>query len=269
MLNLLVTIDRNYLSPLRTMLGSLFRNNPGTRYRIFLLHSDLSDAELASLNAFAGADGHLFEPIHVREETFADAPVLLHYTRAMYYRLLAYRLLPPEIERILYLDPDILVINPLDALYATDMGDNLYAAAYHRLVPAVELNRLRLYPYEIESYYNSGVLLLNLAEQRKTVDENEIFAFVEKNRAKLIMPDQDILNALYARRISTLDELRYNYDVRYYRYYRLATNGECDMEYVMRNTSILHFCGKRKPWNPGYIGQFHSLYRHYERLAGR
>ena len=44
---------------------------------------------------------------------------------------------------------------------------------------------------------------------------------MEKNRARLIMPDQDILNALYSKKIKTLDEILYNYDARYYRYYKL------------------------------------------------
>jgi lipopolysaccharide biosynthesis glycosyltransferase len=35
----------------------------------------------------------------------------------------------------------------------------------------------------------------------------------------------------------------------------------------MENTAILHFCGKKKPWQELYTGEFHSLYKHYERLA--
>ncbi len=31
----------------------------------------------------------------------------------------------------------------------------------------------------------------------------------------------------------------------------------------MSNTAILHFCGRDKPWNPKYRGQFASLYKHY------
>lgn len=266
-MNILVTIDANYMHPLKVMLGSLFSSNPGERFRIHLLHAGISEADLAGLGAFIKERGHELAAYRVGDEAFGDAPVLLHYTKAMYYRLLAFKLLPKDIDRVLYLDPDILVINPLRTLYDTDITGFLYAAAYHSLIPAKEINRLRLLPYEIDSYYNSGVLLMNLALQRALVDEREIFDFVEKNRAKLIMPDQDIINALYAKRIKTLDEKLYNYDVRYYRYYRIATNGECDMDFVIGKTSILHFCGKRKPWNKGYIGQFLALYKHYERLA--
>lgn len=73
----------------------------------------------------------------------------------------------------------------------------------------------------------------------------EIYRFVDENRAKLIMPDQDILNALYAKRIKSLNELLHNYDARYYTYYKMASHGSFDMDQIINNTVILHFCGRR------------------------
>lgn len=266
-MKILVTLDFNYLFPLRVMLKSLFVNNPGEKFTVYLLHASLTDEQLEGISRFVAAEGQELVPLRVDDSVFGDAPVLFHYTKAMYYRLLAFELLPREFDRILYLDPDILVINSLRELYGTDIRGRLYAAAYHSLVPAKEINRIRLYPYEIGSYYNSGMLLMNLDLQRKEIRKREIFDFVEKNRLKLLMPDQDIINALYAKKIKALDEKLYNYDVRYYRYYKFATNGACDMDFVIRNTVVLHFCGQRKPWKKGYIGQFLSLYKYYEKLA--
>ncbi|MCX7026629.1 MAG: glycosyltransferase family 8 protein [Spirochaetes bacterium] len=269
MLDILVTIDSNYLLPLRVMLKSLFLNNTGERFYIHLLYDDIESETLARLGDFVASEGHGLSAKRMDDMAFAEAPVRFHYTKAMYYRLLAFKFLPPDLDRILYLDPDILVINSLRSLYETNMDGKLYAAAYHSLVPARELNRIRLYPYEIESYYNSGVLLMNLQLQRLEIKETAIFDFVEENRAKLIMPDQDIINALYAKKIRTLDEKLYNYDVRYYRYYALTTSGACDMDFIFEHTGILHFCGKRKPWKKGYMGQFLALYKQYEKLAFR
>jgi len=81
------------------------------------------------------------------------------------------------------------------------------------------------------------------------------------------MPDQDILNALYSKKIKSIDEKLYNYDVRYFNYYKILSNNVWDMDHVIRNTIILHFCGKKKPWKKNYSGKFHSLYKHYEKLA--
>lgn len=251
------------------MLKSLFLNNPDETFRIYLMHTSLKDTELDELSTYIERHESKLNTIHVDDGYFADAPVLLHYTKEMYFRLLAYQLLPDQMDRILYLDPDILVLNPIRELYETDLDGCLYAAAYHDKIPVKEINKIRLYPYEINAYYNSGVLLMNLELLRNEADEKEIFRFVEEHRAKLIMPDQDILNALYAKKIKGLDELYYNYDVRYYSYYKLSSNGFFDMDRIINHTVILHFCGKKKPWNKKYTGSFHSLYKHYEKLANR
>lgn len=267
MINLLVTLNSNYIKPLKVMLKSIFINNQDEKFNIYLLHSSLEDHELKDLYQYIERHGNIFTPIKIEDDYFQDAPTPLHYTKEMYYRLLAYKFLPEDLERILYIDPDTLIINPIKELYNMDLGDYLFAAAYHDKITVKRINRIRLYPYDIQAYYNSGVLLMNLNEIRKCIDENEIFDFVEENKSKLIMPDQDILNALYSKNIKSIDEKLYNYDVRFYRYYKLMTRGLWDMDHVIRNTVILHFCGKKKPWNKDYRGLFHSLYKHYEKIA--
>ena len=265
-MNILVTLDSNYMKPLVVMLYSLFANNPGEQFTIYVMHSSLTSEELTLLDEYAAGLGHNLEEIKVDDDAFSEAPTLLHYTKAMYYRLLAHTVLPQDLDRILYLDPDILVINSVKELYGLDMNGHLYAAASHSIASR-HLNQLRLAPYEIVQYYNSGVLLMNLPLVRERVDENEIYDFVEKFRTRLVMPDQDVLNALYVKEILPLDEKFYIYDARYYRYYNFITGGLWDMDYVIRNTVILHFCGKKKPWRKDYSGRFHALYKHYEWLT--
>lgn len=266
-MNILVTLDSNYLRPLKIMLKSLFLNNQNERFTIFLLHSSIKDEELIDLNNFINKNGSILEVLNVDNSFFSNAPSHMYYTKEMYYRLLAFKFLPDDIDRILYLDPDILVINQVADLYNIDLEEYLYAAAYHDIVGFKEINKVRFYPYEIHAYYNTGVLLMNLNLQRKYIDENSIFNFVELNHEHLTLPDQDVFNALFSKQIKSLDEKFYNYDVRYFTYYKMASKGEWDMEQVMRNTVILHFCGKAKPWNKGYSGKFYALYKHYEKLT--
>ena len=266
-MNILVTLNSDYIVPLKVMLKSLFLNNPGEKFTVYLIHSNITAEELDDLDKYIRLHGQELNVITIDDHYFTNAPILFHYTKEMYYRLLAHKFLPADMDRILYLDPDILVINKIDKLYNTEIKGYLYAAAYHDFISVKELNRLRLTPYDIDAYYNSGILLMNLELHRKYVDENEIFDFVAKNRAKLIMPDQDILNALYSKKIKSLDEKYYNYDARYYSYYKILSSGKWDLDYVIRNTVILHFCGKKKPWKKDYHGIFHSLYKHYERQA--
>jgi lipopolysaccharide biosynthesis glycosyltransferase len=268
-MNILVTLNSNYLKPLRVMLKSLFLNNPGEHFHIYLMHSRMKEEELSSLQTTIEKEDHQLSVVTIQEEYFKDAPIIKHYSKEMYYRLLAFTLLPSHLDKILYLDPDLLIINEIRSLYDTDLSEHLFAAASHDRVSIKEMNRLRLLPYEIDAYYNSGVLLMNLSLQRKRMNAGEIFDFVVKNKKRLILPDQDILNALYSKNIKPVDEVLYNYDPRFFQYYKLSSDGQYDMDYVINQTSILHFCGKRKPWHKHYAGKFHSLYKHYEKLSNQ
>ena len=266
-MNILVTLNSQYIKPLKIMLWSLFFNNKEEKFDIYLMHSSITEEEIEDLYHFISRhNSRLFE-ITIPKKVFDNAPVVKHYSVEMYYRLLAYKFLPADLDRILYLDPDILVINPIRELYYTDLQGYLYAASYHNRIPIKVINALRLKAYEMEEYFNSGVLLMNLPLHRKNIKEQEIFQYIAKNKNRLLLPDQDVLNALYSRDIKKLDEIKYNYDARYYLYYKLQTNGKVNMDYIMRNTAIIHFCGKNKPWRPDYNGNFKSLYKHYEVLA--
>jgi len=269
MMNILVTLNENYIEPLKVMLWSLFFNNPNENFCIYLIHSSIPVRRIAELETFVSKKGQNLSVISIHNNWFMDAPVVMHYSKEMYYRLLAYKVLPIDLEKILYLDPDILVINPIRELYNTDITNYLYAASYHDRIPVKGINMVRLKTYEMEEYFNSGVLLMNLTLQREKVNEKDIHEFIVKYKGRLVLPDQDILNTLYSGEIKKISEIKYNYDARYYQYYKFMSNGEINIDYVMHHTSILHFCGKKKPWRKNYSGKFHALYKHYETLAVR
>ena len=268
-IQLLCALDANYLPQLRVLLTSIRLNNPGETFGLYLMHSGLPECELEELERWCGEAGWEFHSVPVDAALFDGAPVTAQYPREMYYRLLAGQMLPDGLSRVLYLDPDILVINPLRELWETDMQGNMFAAAAHtgKTELANNVNRIRL--GTDHDYYNSGVLLIDLERCRSEVAPDELFAFVREHRRELVMPDQDLLNAVYGDSILSLDDALWNYDARNFNNYMLRSAGEQDMDWVMENTAILHFCGKAKPWKPNYIYRFGVLYRHYERLAAR
>ena len=102
-MNILVTLDRNYLPPLRVMLGSLLRNDPGETFEIYAIGDGLMPEDWAALEELCAGRGRI-HPLEVPADLFADAPVARYWTRAMYYRLLAAELLPRSLDRVLYLD---------------------------------------------------------------------------------------------------------------------------------------------------------------------
>lgn len=268
-ISLLTTLDQNYLPQLQVMLTSLSVNNPGESFSLYLIHSGIPEEALSGVRQQCEAYGYLFSPIEVDDSLFRNAPVTRQYPKEMYYRLLAPVLLPGDLKRILYLDPDILIINPLRPLWETKLKGNIFAAAAHtgKTELANSVNKLRLGTEE--DYYNSGVLLMDLEAGRQEIEPQVLFDFVEQHRKELLLPDQDILNALYSERILPLDDVLWNYDARNFSNYLLRSGGICDLHWVMEHTAILHFCGKEKPWKPKYLHRFGILYLHYMQLTRR
>ena len=261
-IRLLVALDQNYLPQLQVLLTSIAVNNPDENVEVYLMHSGIPAEGLEKADRHCRALGYALIPLRVDPAFFKEAPVTKRYPQEMYYRLLASCLLPEDLDRILYLDPDILVINSLRPLWEMDLQGKLFAAASHTGVTEIanSVNRLRL--KTDSDYYNSGVLLIDLNAGRKEVDPREVFAFSAEHKASLLLPDQDILNAMYGNRILPLDDAVWNYDARNYNSYLLRSSGTQNVEWVMAHTSVLHFCGKAKPWKPNYFYRFGLLYRH-------
>lgn len=267
-MDILVTLNENYLPQLKVMLTSLFLSCPNEEIDIYLLHSSLSAPSVRSLENFCEKSSGTLHEVLADKSLFEGAPATQQYPVEMYYRLLAGNLLPSTLSRVLYIDPDTLIINSIKALWDTDLRGNLFAACAHtgKTELANDINRLRL---GTEKYYNSGVLLIDLDAARREIVPQELFKFASEHRRELLLPDQDMLNAMFPTRILDLPDILWNYDARNYSNYYLRTSGEANTDWVMKNTGILHFCGKEKPWKPLYRHRFGILYKHYMQLSER
>ncbi len=268
-MNILVTLNEKYLPPLQVLLTSLRTAHPDEPLTVWLLHSGIRPAALETVKRQCGRLGMTLCCLTVDRAVFDSAPVTRQYPQEMYYRLLAGCFLPAELDRVLYIDPDILVLNSLRPLWETPMEGRLFAAASHTGKTGLmnNINQVRL--GTDCKYFNSGVLLIDLNAARAQVRPQDIFRYAEEKGKALLLPDQDILNALYGDRTLELDDTLWNYDARNYNTYLLRSGGVCDMDWVMRNTGILHFCGKSKPWQPGYLRRFGILYKHYMQMTRR
>lgn len=71
-------------------------------------------------------------------------------------------------------------------------------------------NELRLDMDEDSPYINSGVMLMNLQALRAEQDTQAVFDYMDAHKGRLMLPDQDIISALYGQRILPLDPIRYN-----------------------------------------------------------
>ena len=260
---ILVTVDENYLEPLETMLFSLREHHLNQRMTIWLIHEDIPKAKLEQLQQLIDSFGWQLAPVAVTQDIFKEAPTVTRYPKEMYFRLLCGKILPKEVERILYLDPDLLVINSLNPLWELDLEGKLLAAASHRGVTNItnSLNQLRL--NTDHPYYNSGVMLLDLERARETISIEAINETIDKYGPYLLLPDQDVLNHLYGKYVKEVPDDVWNYDARKYVSYLAKSMGEYDIHQVMNQTAIVHFCGKPKPWQEKSDTRFTGLYLDY------
>ncbi|MGN0355624.1 MAG: glycosyltransferase family 8 protein [Muricoprocola sp.] len=259
-MNILFTINRGYLEHLEDCIRSILRFPSADGYDIYIMHSDLQSEDEMQLGKLA--DDHLkLHFIYIDPENNMDFPETDRYPIEIYYRIFAAFLLPDTLERVLYLDADTLVINPLTELYHMDFDGNYILACTHVRKALNKVNQIRLGIKDERPYINSGVMLMNLKELRKHQNIQEVTDYVEKYKNVLTLPDQDIITALYGDKVGLLDTMRYNLSDRMLAFYNAdITHKKIDLDWVRKNAVIIHYYGKQKPWNKGYHGILNVFY---------
>ncbi|MBM7617436.1 lipopolysaccharide biosynthesis glycosyltransferase [Weissella uvarum] len=267
--NLLFSIDEHFTDQLMTTVYSIYVNSsPDNQYHVYVVQEEELQTT-ARLKAFLNQFNMTYHPIIIDKDDFSKAPVSKRYPKSIYFRLLAHEYLPTNLDKILYLDADILCINDISEFYTTNIDNYLYAASMHAdaLNLTGTVNKIRL-DTDLDNYYNSGVLLMNLAYIREKVHPEDIFNFIEEYKNFLLLPDQDVLNKLYGDQILPVTDAYYNYDVRKDMTYQFVSNGICDTDWVINNTVFLHYCGKNKPWHSKNVTEkYNYMYRHYMHQA--
>lgn len=268
-INLLVTLNAGYLAPLKVMLYSVHANNPDERIHLWLLHASLTPAEVATVRQLTDTFGWALSNEQVTADFAAGVPLIKRYPKEMYFRLLSGQILPSTVKRVIYLDPDLLVINPLRPLWELDLQGKMLAAAVHRGVTKLVdgLNQLRL--GTTTAYFNSGVLVIDLDQARTKIKLGDITAAIQKYESELILPDQDILNFLYGADILEIPEEVWNYDTRKYFVYQTRSLNAHEIHWVMANTVVLHYCGTPKPWEATSDSKFTGVFLNYQQQLRR
>lgn len=267
-MNIIVTLNRTYIPPLTVMMTSLLKNNCNAVVNFYILHSSLHPEDFEYIRTQVPFSNYRLIDTAVPHGFMADAPILFHYTKEMYYRIFAAGLLPREVDRAIYLDPDMVIVNPLTDLYRLELGEKLFAAAKSPNPLTQSTNKKRLGLEDSADYFNSGVLLMNIERLRQLDDREAVGKYIRSHGDTLMMPDQDILNVFYGDRTVILDSNIYNFDARYYRISHLLPPINKDDSWIDRNTVVIHYCGKHKPWHKDYKGVLGHYYREYRSLCG-
>ena len=131
-----------------------------------------------------------------------------YYSESIYYRIFIGSLYP-ELDRAIYIDCDIVLVDDIAKLYDEDIGDAILGAVADESIPSVpEFCDYveRWVGVKSDKYINSGVLLINLEEFRRAEIEKRITKYVSTYNFDTVAPDQDYLNFLCSGRICYLDK---------------------------------------------------------------
>ncbi|MDO5398264.1 MAG: glycosyltransferase family 8 protein [bacterium] len=266
-MNILFSINSKFKQRLIDCIHSIERFDGN--YNIYILHSDLSDRDIDEIKNLVGAN-IIVKGIYISPGSVRDFPESKRYPREIYYRIFAAQLLPKSLERVLYLDADIIAINPLDGLYNMDFDGAYFIACTHTREFLTKINCARLGAKSNSIYVNTGVMLMNLEALRKYQKIDDVYEFVEHKKA-LLLPDQDIITALYGYKVKLADSMIYNLSDRTLALYNVdIRNEKRDITWVRQNTVIIHYFGRQKPWNEKYIGVLNVFYKELiEQYGGR
>lgn len=261
-MHILVTINKNYIEQLKIMLYSLKCNHQNQSINVYLLHHNLCDEDISDLKKCI-EDQYLMIIALKLDYQLNDVYITKRYPCEIYDRLFATLYLPKDLERILYLDPDIIVKGDLNKLYNTDFQDKLFVGASHTNNFLNYINKKRLNLKEDVVYLNTGVLLMNLNKLRHIIDPTVITQTIRSNHYRLILPDQDIITILYGNQIIEVDAMTYNLSDRILNIANLLNHNLYTKQWIDDNVKIIHYCGRNKPWNKYYLGILDDYYHHY------
>ena len=277
-MNILCSTDDNFAQHCAVLLISILKNNPDN-VSIYLFTEGLSDYNEKALKEIVKENGGDINIVLVDPELLTDCPMpsdphLSHISKATYYRLWVSKLLPNSIDKIIYLDCDIVVRHSLLELWETPLDNFALGAVYQ--IGNSSINDIKRLGYPVKyGYFNAGVLLLNLKYWRDNQIPEKLFEFLSKNKEVIHFHDQDVLNGVLFDKCIELP-CKWNMLNIFFLKRTLLIN-DVDAEIIVNDYSkykeqmliyindpiVIHFASKPKPWNLGSTHPYRSEYNYY------
>ncbi len=267
-MNILVAINEKYTKQLNVLLKSIQYSNPNELFTIYILNNSLKKEHKKEVEKGINRKIINIKYLKISKDEFEDLVLFEKKdSKEIAYRIFAAKYLPKTLDRILYLDSDIIVINELKKLYEMDFEGNYYIATTHVKRLLHKFHEIRLNINEEIPYINKGVLLINLKELRKRNIKSDIDKYLQEKKLKVFLStEQDIITAVYGDKIKLVDSLKYNLGDRELNLYNINHyKNPIGLKWIKKNTVIIHYHGKNKPWEKGYIGKLGCFYYNLER----
>lgn len=187
---------------------------------------------------------------------------------SQYARLFVSSVLPEGLERVLYLDCDIIINRSISELWGLDLREKTIGALMDAFSIYYRQN-IELEPNDI--MFNSGVMLIDLNRWKKEEVEKELLGFIKKKHGKIQQGDQGALNAVLSHDTLCF-EPRFNsvtifYDFAYEEMIKYRKPPEFytveQIDKAVNEPVVIHFTTSflsKRPWVKGcqhkYVGQW-------------
>ena len=272
-MNILIAANTKVIGITSVMVYSLCRSHENIEMDIYLAYHDLREEDIKRLKKIVSHFNHKrLHPLDVGGEFAARVSAKGRFSHEIYYRILAVNLLPQDMERILYLDVDMLIKKDLTEVYRIPMKDTCPFTVcddiegHSRGTYKSTQDRVKI-PYGYK-YFNSGFMLMNLNYLRERNSVGYILdAFC---REQYPFPDQDVLNHMYYDKVQFVPWSLYNLPPEWWKIdtealsrgkirfasYPDMNNPSIDQAarfadatiQIRDNAHIIHFFGNLKPW---------------------
>ena len=259
--------------PLAVMLTSLVVNfKKYQKARVYVLEAGISLDSRERILKSVNKDGIDIQFINLDTSVLREMKVDGHISLAAYHRLLVEFALPQDLDKVIYLDCDLVVHGDVGDLWDIPVGGKAILAAQEQGEDAAYVssssglsNYRELGLHEHQKYFNSGVLLINLALWRKEHIGTAAIRYAEQNRQHIWCWDQDALNATLANQWGELDP-RWNLLTQAFSNSSWNSGPIKDrMVYdnLINNPYIVHFNTSSKPWLVDIEHPYKNLFFHY------
>ena len=250
-INVSVACDDNYSQYAGVLIASILENaNSLDDLCIYVLDGGISETrkqEISSLKSIKDCE-IVFVPVNESlYEEYKKVKTLEHISFATFYRLKLPSMLP-NVDKVIYLDCDMVVMDSLAELFNTDIGD-CYIAGCEDIGSGKILSKYK-------NYVNAGMLVFDLDKMRKENVEKTFLEYTVANIDKLKHSDQDIINYSCKGHIYILDEK-----------WNVQSSNFTNRSSYTNEPKIIHFIAKRKPWKWASFSYHRDWYFKYLQLT--
>ena len=263
-------VDDRYVTPLCVLMQSLSVAHPGRSLQVIVMHQGLSGASQRRIRWHADRLG-LDADLRLAPGVDPRYPVSLWVSSAANLRL-ALPEVVPDAPVVLYLDVDLLVLRDLGTLLAQRLDGVPLAAVRDPLNPTLDTGfAMPGWPAlglaGSREYFNSGVLLLNLAECRRREIFEKSTRFAREKSEHLLFCDQDAMNWAVDDDWRRLDRCWNTLALSGLRGHETYKNWTYSANHILPFSqliddedaaAILHYAGPVKPWRSEYPASPHK-----------